>query len=230
MDMVQTENITLQVADGTSMNAYVATPADGAKLPGLLVFQEAFGVNQHIRSVADGYAKDGFLVIAPALFDRVEKHVDLTYEGEDRNKALSFMPMIKMEDALKDMAAALNYGHSESGKKAGTIGYCWGGTLSWLSATRLDPDAAVGYYGGGIGSFAAETPTAPVMLHFGKLDSHIPKEDIDRLQAAHPAVEIFWYDAAGHGFNCDLRSSYEPASAKLARERSLSFLMKNLAS
>jgi carboxymethylenebutenolidase len=167
-------------------------------------------------------------VIAPALFDRVEKHVDLTYEGEDMQKARSFIPKLSMEDALKDIAVALDYAHSKTGKKAGTIGYCWGGTLSWLSATRLNPDAAVGYYGGGIGNFAAETPTAPVMLHFGKLDQHIPKEEIDPLQAAHPEVEIFWYEAAGHGFNCDMRGSYEPASAKLARERSLAFLLKNL--
>jgi len=138
------------------------------------------------------------------------------------------MTKLNMGDALKDTAAALDYARTNSGRKTGVIGYCFGGTVAWLSATRLKVDAAVGYYAGRIGSFSAETPAAPVMLHFGKLDKHIPKEDIDRLHAAHPEVQVFWYDA-DHGFNCDARSSYEPASAKLARERSLAFLTKNLA-
>ncbi len=216
----------LKANDGHELDAYIARP-EGEPIAGLVVVQEIFGVNAHIRSVADGYARDGFLAIAPALFDRIEKHIELKYEGEDMQKAISLAPKLNMENALQDVAAALDYVRKGTGKKVGVIGYCFGGTVAWLCATRLKVDAAVGYYAGRIGNFVAETPKAPVMLHFGKQDTHIPKEDIDRLHAAHPETQIYWYDA-GHGFNCDARSSYEPASAKLARERSLAFLKEYL--
>jgi carboxymethylenebutenolidase len=220
------EWIKLTASDGHELDAYQAQP-EGNPIAGLVVIQEIFGVNGHIRSIVDGYAKDGFLVVAPALFDRVEKHVDIGYEGEDRKKAMSLYPKLNMENALKDINAALEYVRAKTEKTA-TIGYCFGGTASWLSATRLHVDAAVGYYAGGIGHFSAETPTVPTMLHFGKLDTHIPKKDIDRLQELHPEVQVFWYDNADHGFNCDQRSSYQPEAARLARERSLHFLKSNL--
>jgi carboxymethylenebutenolidase len=221
------EWVKLTANDDHELDAYVARP-ESDPIAGLVVVQEIFGVNSHIRSVADGYARDGFLVVAPALFDRVEKNVDLTYEGAGREKAMSLYPKLNIEDSIKDVAAALEYLRPQVGK-AGVIGYCYGGTIAWLSATRLQTDAAVGYYAGGISNFAGETPKAPVLLHFGKLDKHIPKEGIDALQAAHPAVEVFWYDAADHGFNCDQRSSYQPEAARLARERSLAFLKATLA-
>ena len=216
----------LTASDGHVLDAYIARP-EGEPIAGLVVVQEIFGVNAHIRSVADSYARDGFLAVAPAIFDRIEKHVDLKYEGEDLQKAMSFRHSINIENALLDVEAALDHARKETGKKTGVIGYCLGGTVAWVSATRLKTDAAVGYYGGYIGKFADETPRAPVMLHFGKQDTHIPKDDVDRVQIAHPEVQIYWYDA-GHGFNCDARSSYEPASAKLARERSLKFLTQHL--
>jgi carboxymethylenebutenolidase len=220
------EWLQLTASDGHIFDAYIAKP-EREPIAGLIVLQEIFGVNAHIRSVADSYARDGFLAVAPALFDRIEKHIDLKYEGEDLQKAMSFRPKINAGNAVLDVAAALDYARKESGKKTGLIGYCFGGTVAWLSATRLEPEAAVGYYGGQIGKYAEETPKAPVMLHFGKLDTHIPKEEVDRVQAANPEVQIFWYEA-GHGFNCEPRSSYEPNSAKLARERSLAFLIENL--
>jgi len=220
------EWLQLKASDGHVLDAYIAKP-EREPIAGLVVVQEIFGVNAHIRSVADGYARDGFLVVAPALFDRIEKHVELKYEGEDLQKAMSFIPKINIENALLDVAVALDYVRSETKKKTGVIGYCLGGTVAWLSATRLKTDAAVGYYGGGIGNYAAETPKVPVMLHFGKLDPHIPKEEVDRVQAAHPEVQIFWY-GAGHAFNCEPRPSYEPNAAKLARERSLAFLTEHL--
>ena len=223
---IMSEWVQLKASDGHAFDAYIAKP-EGEPIAGLVVVQEIFGVNAHIRSVADGYARDGFLAVAPALFDRIEKHVDLKYEGEDLQKAMSFRPKLNAENAVLDVAAALDYAREETGKKTGVIGYCFGGSLAWLSATRLNPDAAVGYYGGYIAKFAQETPRCPVMLHFGKLDSHIPKEDVDRVQTAHPEVPIFWYDA-DHGFNCDARSSYEPDSARIARERSLKFLTERL--
>ena len=220
------ESVTLKAADGHDLDAYLMRPK-GEAIAGLVVVQEAFGVNQHIRSVADGYARDGFLAIAPALFDRVERGLDLGYEGPDRDKGLAVARQLNPADAMKDVAAAMDYARRQTGRKCGVIGYCLGGTMAWLSATRLNPDAAVGYYAGRIGQYANEAPQCPVMLHFGKLDKHIPKDEVGKVQSAHPEVEIFWYEA-DHGFNCDLRSAYNPEAAKLARERSLALLREHL--
>jgi carboxymethylenebutenolidase len=220
------ETVKLKASDGHEFDGYVARP-EGEPIAGLVIVQELFGVNAHIRSVADGYAKDGFLAVAPAIFDRYERGVELGYEGADREKAMSFHPVLNIENAVKDIAAALEYLRQETGKKVGVVGYCLGGTIAWLAAGRLQPDAAVGYYGGNIANFADEKITAPVLLHFGTQDTHIPKASIDAVHGLHPEVEIFWYDA-GHGFNCDARSSYSAPAAKLARERSLEFLKKHL--
>jgi carboxymethylenebutenolidase len=221
------ENVTLQAADGHKLGAYVARPAV-TPIAGLVVIQEIFGVNRHIRSIADGFAKDGFLAVAPALFDRVEKNVELTYEGTDIQKGVALMQKLDIDTALADVDAALSFARRETGKKAGVIGYCFGGLLAWLSAARLHPDVAVGYYAGRIGNFAAETPGAPVQLHFGKLDTHIPPEQVEKVRTAHPGVEIHWYDGAGHGFNCDMRASYNADASAQARVRALAFLKKHL--
>lgn len=218
------ERIKLKAADGHTLGAYVARPA-GEPLAGLVVVQEIFGVNAHIRSVADSYANDGFLAVAPALFDRIERDVDLGYDGADMQKAMSFIPRFDIDKAVIDLAAALDFATTTSGKKGGVIGYCLGGTLAWLAAARLHPDAAVVYYGGRIGNYANEQPSCPVMLHFGKEDTHIPAEEVEKVHAAHPEVEIYWYDA-GHAFNATPRTSYNPEAARLARERSLAFLRK----
>jgi carboxymethylenebutenolidase len=220
------EHVTLKAADGHELSAYVARPRE-KPLAGLVLVQEIFGVNAHIRSVADGYAKDGFLVVAPALFDRIERGVELGYEGSDLQRAMAFMPKLDPDKALEDIAAAMEFGSAETAKKVGVIRYCFGGTMAWVAAARLHPAAAVGYYGGRIGNYVGEKPSAPVMLHFGKQDAHIPAEDVEKIQAAHPEVEIYWYDA-GHGFNCDARASYNPAAAQQARERSLRFLNRHL--
>jgi carboxymethylenebutenolidase len=222
------EIVKLQASDGHEFDAYVARPA-GEPIAGLVIVQEIFGVNQHIRSVADGYAKDGFLAVAPAIFDRYERGVELGYDEEDRRKAMSFAPKINIDDAVKDAAATLEYVRQQTGKKAGIVGYCLGGTLAWLAATRLHPDAAVGYYGGNIIKFVNEKPTAPIILHFGSQDTHILKESVDTIEAAHPEIPVFRYDA-GHAFNRDGSSSYAAPAAKEARERSLEFLKKHLVS
>jgi carboxymethylenebutenolidase len=221
------ENVSLQAADCHHFDTYVARP-EAEAIAGLVVVQEAFGVNAHIRRVADRYASDGFLAIAPALFDRMERGVELGYEGAEREKAMGLARQIDLGDAMKDISAALEYVRGQTGRKCGVIGYCLGGTAAWLAATRLQVHAAVGYYGGYISRFAEEEPRCPVMLHFGTQDKHIPKEDIDRVQQLHPKVKIFRYDA-GHGFNCEDRASYNPEAAKLARERSLAFLKQRLA-
>lgn len=221
------ETVTLQSSDGHELDAYVARPS-GDPIAGLVVIQEIFGVNRHIRSIADGYAKDGFLAVAPALFDRVEKGVELTYDGPDAQKGVAIMQKLDLSHALSDVDAALTYVRQETDKKSGVIGYCFGGLLAWLSATRLHPDAAVGYYAGRIGNFAAEKPKVPVQLHFGKLDTHIPAEQVEKIHFAHSDVEINWYDGAGHGFNCDMRASYSAEAAALARTRALAFLKEHL--
>jgi carboxymethylenebutenolidase len=218
--------IRLKASDGHEFDAWTSLPA-AEPIAGLVVLQEAFGVNHHIRSVTEGFARDGFVAVAPALYDRLERGVELGYEGEERQRGIALARKSNPEDNVKDMAAALDFVRRQSGKRAGVIGYCYGGSMAWLAATRLDPDVAVGYYGGQIPHYAGETPRCPVMLHFGTLDAHIPKEAIDKVQAAHPEVQIFWYEA-GHGFSCDERESYNAAAAMLARERSLNFLKKHL--
>ena len=220
--------VKLTAADGHQLDAYIARPT-GEAIAGLVVIQEIFGVNQHIRAIADSYARDGFLAIAPALFDRVERNVELPYDGPEAKRGMEIKQKLSIDNAVTDVNAALQYARQQTGKKSGVIGYCFGGLLAWLSATRLRPDAAVGYYAGGIGNYAAETPRAPVQLHFGKLDTHIPAEQVEKVHAAHPEVEIHWYENAGHGFNCDMRSSYNPEAAALARTRALAFLNKYLA-
>src|SRR5690242_10186463 len=159
------EQVALKAEGGHELSAYVAAPA-GEPIAALVILQEIFGVNAHIRSVADSYAEVGFLSIAPALFDRVERGVELRYEGEDSQKAMALAKKLDMSNLLKDTAAAIEYGRKRAEKKTGVIGYCLGGSIAWLAACRLNVDAAVGYYGGKIPEYAQENPKCPVMLHF----------------------------------------------------------------
>jgi len=216
--------VKLQASDGHELDAYVAEP-DGKPWGALILVQEIFGVNQHMRSVADRFAQEGFYAVVPALFDRVEPNVELTEAGMQKGIALA--QKIEVNDALKDVDAALQYAAKKTGKPAGVVGYCYGGTLAWLSATRLSPAAAVAYYGGQIGRFALESPRAPVLLHFGKQDGHIPQADVEKVHAAHPEVEICWYDA-GHAFNNDTRASYNAEAANEAMARTLAFFNRHL--
>jgi len=218
--------IKLKASDGFEFSAWRAEPK-GKPRGGLVVVQEIFGVNAHIRSVTDGFAADGYLAIAPAIFDRVEKNFEVGYDAEGMQKGMGIVEKLSTDDVVKDVDAALQYATRETGKPAGVVGFCYGGTLAWLSATRLAPAAAVGYYGGYIAKFAEETPRVPVMLHFGKQDDHIPAADVEKVRAAHPEVEIFWYDA-GHGFNCDMRGSYNESAAREAMARTLAFLGKHV--
>jgi carboxymethylenebutenolidase len=224
--------VNLTAADGHKLSAYMADPS-GDAIGALVVVQEIFGINAHIRSVVEGYAQEGFVVIAPALFDRYEKDVELKYEGADMQKAYELYGKLTPETALMDVAAAYEFVRAEY-RSVGVIGYCYGGFMSWLSATRgetlkMQPACAVGYYPGGIGSVAREEPSCPVMLHFGGADTHIGPEQIEAVREAHPEVSIHVYEGAEHGFNCDARASYNADAAKLARERSLAFLKANIA-
>lgn len=218
--------VKLRASDGHELDAYVVEPKGKAK-GGLVVIQEIFGVNQHIRAVTDRFAEEGFFAVAPAIFDRVERGVDLGYDSEGMQKGMGIARKLSIDQAVLDVDAALQYAAKETGKPAGVVGYCYGGTLAWLSATRLAPAAAVGYYGGYIANFAAEKPRVPVMLHFGRQDTHIPESDVAKVQAAHPEVEVHWYDA-GHGFNCDMRGSYNEKAAKEAMARTLAFLNQHI--
>ncbi|HKD79831.1 MAG TPA: dienelactone hydrolase family protein [Candidatus Angelobacter sp.] len=216
--------VQLTASDGHHLQAYCA--GDEKVQRALVVIQEIFGVNSHIRSVADDFAQQGFLAIAPALFDRAEPGLELGYDTAAMQKGMRAATQIGMEAALKDVAAAIGYAGQKS-RKVGVVGYCFGGSLAWLAATRLDPSAAVGYYGGRIAQSAAESPRCPVMLHFGAKDPHIGAKEIETIRRHHPDLPLFLYDA-GHGFNCDQRKDYEPQSAALARQRTLKFLNQYL--
>jgi len=225
--------VKVKADDGHELGAYVATPAQ-EPIGALVVIQEIFGVNKSIRGVADEYAREGFVAIAPALFDRFEPNVELGYGEADMKKAFQdFYPKLDPNVSLLDIAAAFHH-VKQAGKPTGVLGFCYGGLTTWLSAVRgenvrMQPDCCVGYYAGGIGKFAAEEPVCPVMLHFGAADDHIGKDQIDAVRTANPDVEIFLYEGVGHAFANPDRPSYNAAAAKLADERSLEFLKANLA-
>jgi carboxymethylenebutenolidase len=217
--------IELVAADGFRLSAYRAEPAGEAR-GGIVVAQEIFGVNSHIRSVCDGYAQDGYSAVAPALFDRYERSVDIGYTAEDIARGIALKTKTTTDAALLDVAAARD-ALSEA-RKVGVVGYCWGGFVAWMSACRLNGFAcAVAYYGGGVLGAIAETPKCPVMAHFGERDSGIPVDGVKKFALAHPDVEVFIY-AADHGFNCDQRGSYDAAAAALARERTLKHFRRYL--
>lgn len=219
------KSIELTAADGFKISAYRADPV-AAPRGALVVAQEIFGVNSHIRSVCDGYAADGYVVIAPALFDRYERGVDIGYTPPDIARGRELKGRAHADAALLDIAAARD-AVADAGK-VGVIGFCWGGYLAWLAAARLPGFAcAVPYYGGGMTDAIAETPKCPVMAHFGERDAMIPAAGVQALAAAHPTAQVFLY-AADHGFNCDHRGSFDAASAKLARERTLAFFRQHV--
>lgn len=217
--------IELTAADGHKFSAYRAEPA-GTPRGALIVIMEIFGVNSHIRAVTDDYAKEGYLSIAPALFDRVHPNLDIGYTPADIEVGRAAMQKMKLEDAIKDVAAALE--NVKSAGKAGIVGYCWGGTVAWKSASSVDGLAcAICYYGGGIPGLIGEKPKVPVMFHWGETDQSIPLEKAKEVAAAHKDQQHFFYPA-GHGFNCDQRGSYNAEAAKLAKTRSLEFLRKHV--
>ena len=215
----------LTASDGHKFSAYRCEPT-GKPRGALIVIMEIFGVNSHIKQVAEGYAADGYVTIAPAMFDRVHRGLDVGYTPADIEFARPLMQKMKLDDAMKDVAAALN--EVKSAGKVGIVGYCWGGTVTWLAAARVPGlSAAVSYYGGGVPNFMDEQPRCPVMFHFGEKDASIPLEKAKAMAAAHPNAASHFYPA-GHGFNCDQRGSYDAIAARVARERTLEFFAKHL--
>lgn len=222
--------IELKAADGTTFPAYVAEPP-GQPKGGVVVLQEIFGVNSHICAVADGYAADGYFVVAPATFHRAQPGVELGYTEADMGTGFGFKTAVEGLPApgvMADIQAAID--HASQAGKVGIVGYCWGGLLTWRSACSLKGlSAAVPYYGGGMtaAADAARTPAVPVMAHFGDQDHWIPLDTVEVFKKAQPGVTVHVY-AANHGFNCDQRGSYNEAAAKLARERTLAFFAQHI--
>ncbi len=217
--------IELAAADGARPAAYRSDPA-GTPRGGLVVVQEIFGVNGHIRRVCDGFAADGYVAIAPALFDRYQRNVDWGYTPDDIARGRELRGRADNRSALADIAAAQAVAGAAG--KVGVVGYCWGGLLAWLAAARVPGFAcAIAYYGGGMPDAIDNTPLCPVLAHFGEQDAMIPLPGVQALAAAHPSAQVHTY-AAGHGFNCDERGSFDAAAAVLARERTLAFLRQHV--
>ena len=220
------QNETLKSEDGHQLSGYRAQPSGQAR-GGIVIIQEIFGVNGHIKRVCDSYAAEGYTALAPAVFDRVEPGISLGYQPEDITRGREIRGKVGWDSMVMDIRSAVDALKAE-GLPVGVVGYCMGGSLAWLAATRIGGvAAAVGYYGGAVADFASEQPRCPVLLHFGETDTSIPKEHWDRIRAAHPEVPLHVYPA-GHGFNCDERGSYDEASARLARQRTFEFLQQHV--
>jgi len=218
------ETIKLKSADGFEFSAYVAGPADAKK--GVVVIQEIFGVNHHIRNMADRFAAQGYAVIAPAVYDRVQAGFEVGYTPDDIAKGRDVRMKLNDAQLMQDVEAAANH---LAGKKLGIVGYCFGGTVAWWGATRTTKFAAASsWYGGGVPGTKDERPNCPVQLHFGEKDASIPMTDVDAVRAAQPKVEVYVYEGAQHGFGCDERGSYSKPDYELAQQRTLTFFAEHL--
>jgi carboxymethylenebutenolidase len=222
--MSKGRDIELEAPDGHRLAAYHVRP-EGEAIGGLVVVQEIFGVNEHIRAVAEQYAAEGFETIAPSMFDRVEPGFRIPYS--EIPKGIEVMQKLHWDDVMTDVRTAMNA--LEDAKKIAVVGYCWGGTVAHVAAQRLPVTAAVSYYGGGLPGFLEDPLGAPVMYHFGELDQHVPMDVVRAVQHHYPGMPVHVYKA-GHGFNCDHRADYDNESAALAFERSVAFLKEHLTS
>jgi carboxymethylenebutenolidase len=216
---------TIMARDGHEFRAYLAAP-QGRPRGAVVVIQEIFGVNAHMRAVTDSYAAEGYVAVAPSLFDRVRKGIELGYSPDERQEGMGYVKQLKPEQTLKDVAAALAI-VKHSGR-VGMVGFCWGGRITYQSACELPLACGVVYYGGGITQLLEKKPKCPVMYHFGERDQHIPQEDVAKIRAAHPEG-IFYIYAADHGFNRDVGATYDAESAALARKRTSEFLAQRVA-
>jgi carboxymethylenebutenolidase len=215
---------TLMARDGHQFAAYLANPV-GPPRGAVVILQEIFGVNAHIRSVADRYAAAGYLAIAPALFDRVGRNIELGYEEKDKAQATGYRKQVSNDKALLDISAAVNV-VKHAGKVA-LVGFCWGGQLAWVAARTLPVSCAVSYYASRIGEVLDAVPAVPMLLHFGAQDESIPLADVEKARAAFRQGTFHIYPA-GHGFNCDARASFDAASSALAWQRTLDFLHQHV--
>ena len=218
------QTIQLTSSDGFTFDAYVAGPADAKA--GVVVIQEIFGVNHHIRDMADRFAAAGYAVVAPCVYDRAEKNFEVGYTAEDIVKGRDVRMKLDDGKLMLDVEAAAKH---LSGKKLGIVGYCFGGTVSWWGATRSKSFAAAScWYGGGIPGTKNETPACAVQMHFGEMDASIPMNDVDAVRGAQPKADIHVYKGAQHGFGCDERGSYSKPDYELAQQRTVDFFAKHL--
>ena len=217
--------ISLTTRDGAKISAWRADPK-GKPKGGMVVVQEIFGVNAHIRSVCDFYAGEGYVAVAPALYDRIEPNFEVGYTQADMQAGFRLRGETKLAEVLADVAATVEV--AAQGGKVGIVGYCWGDAVAYAAACHVaDVSAAVSYYGGGLVTLIGDKPKCPVMLHFSDRDAHIPMSDVEKIAAALPEAPLYLY-SADHGFNCDARAAYDAEAAKLARERALSFFAEHL--
>lgn len=216
--------INLKSSDGFVLSAYTAASPGAAK--GIVLIQEIFGLNHHIRDMCERFAVQGYAVCAPALFDRVEKGVELGYAQNDIDNGRAYRMKLNDTNVMADVEAAANH---LAGKKLGIVGYCFGGTVAWWGATRLNKFAASScWYGGGIAGTKDERPNCPVQMHFGEMDASIPMSDVNAIRAAQPKVESYVYSGAQHGFGCDERGSFSKPDYEQAQQRTLAFFAKYL--
>ena len=221
-----TQTITLTADDGFEFKAYVAEPS-GTPRGAVLILPEIFGVNSHIRSVTDRYAEHGYKAIAPYMFDRVQRDLDLGYDDQDVKTGQALMRHVDWNDAVRDIEAAA-HAVGDAGKVA-IVGFCWGGTAAWVAASRgTGITCAVSYYGNAITTVMEDRPRIPMMLHWGEKDHLIALKDIERVRDAAPASSQTYIYPTGHGFNCDQRSLYHAESAALAEQRTLDFLKAHI--
>ena len=216
--------IRLKAKDGHELDAYLVEPGGKAK-GGVVVVQEIFGVTNHIKRVADRFAAKRYKVVAPAMFDRVERNVTLEYSEIDKGR--KYMQQLQWPGTLADVEAAVK--EVRGAGRVAVVGFCWGGTVAHVAASELELDAAVSYYGGGVAKMLDKKPRCPIVYHFGDKDASIPLPDIEKIKQANPSSPLYVYEGAGHGFNCDERASYSEKDAQLAFERSLEFLDEQLA-
>ncbi len=217
--------VTLTGADGNTFSAYKTVP-EGTPKAGVVIMQEIFGINSHIRSVVDRMAAEGYTAIAPAIFDRIEKGVELGYNEETMKQGMGYRGQLSWDDVINDVNASA--AEIADAGKTGVLGFCFGGSIAWVAADESPIQAAAGWYGGQIHQEIARQPKCPVQLHFGTEDFSIPNEAIEDIKTAHPNVPVYVYGGAGHGFNCDDRGSFHEGSAKLAWDRTIEFFGEHL--
>jgi carboxymethylenebutenolidase len=218
------EFTTIMARDGHEFQAYLCPPP-GKPQGAVVVIQEIFGVNSHIRGITEDFAKQGYTAIAPSLFDRIRRSIELGYSQEDMQEGAGYMQQLKLDDTLKDLNAAVAVVRHSG--RVGTVGYCWGGAMSYVCAAELPIACGVVYYGRAH-NYLDHKPRVPVIYHFGTQDKSIPLSEVEKVKAADPNG-IFYFYEAGHGFNCDQRPSFNPEAAALARQRTLAFLARHLA-
>ncbi len=220
------KQFTLTTSDAHKLGAYRADPA-GKPKGGVIGVQELVGVNHHIRALCDRLAAEGYVAVAPAVFDRFVRNFESGYTPDEIAHARSYLGNLNWDNMMKDLDAAL--GDIKSAGPCGVIGFCMGGTAAFLAACRLNGlKAAVGYYGGQIAKFADEKPKCPVQLHFGEKDAGIPLSDVEIVKQKQPQAEVYVYPEAQHGFHCDERASFQKEASTLAWQRTLDFLARHM--